>query len=91
MGLGVSEPLNPMRYLRDAVNTQIYVKLKDGTEYVGILRVTDATMNLILDDAVEVRAGKQIVAKIGRVLIRGSTLQYVSFNPEIAAEQVLTR
>lgn len=85
------EPVNPMRYLRDAIDTQIYVKLKDGTEYVGILRVTDATMNLILDDVVEVKGGRQIVAKIGRVLIRGSTLQYVSFNPEIAAEQALSR
>ncbi|MCS7106530.1 MAG: U6 snRNA-associated Sm-like protein LSm6 [Acidilobaceae archaeon] len=87
----MSEFTNPMRYLREAINTQIYVKLKDGTEYVGVLRVTDATMNLILDDAVEVRGGKQIVARIGRVLIRGSTLQYISFNPEIAAEQALSQ
>ncbi|MCX8196395.1 MAG: U6 snRNA-associated Sm-like protein LSm6 [Acidilobaceae archaeon] len=86
----MSEFSNPMRYLREAINTQIYVKLKDGSEYVGILRVTDSTMNLILDEAVEVKGGKQVVTRIGRMLIRGSTLQYISFNPEIAAEQALS-
>ncbi|MEM0365822.1 MAG: U6 snRNA-associated Sm-like protein LSm6 [Acidilobaceae archaeon] len=86
----MSELTNPMKYLREAINTQVYVKLKDGSEYVGILKVTDSTMNLILEDAVEIRGGKQIVAKIGRVLIRGSMIQYISFSPEIAAEQALT-
>ncbi|MEM1684708.1 MAG: U6 snRNA-associated Sm-like protein LSm6 [Acidilobaceae archaeon] len=86
----MSELTNPMKYLREAINNQVYVKLKDGSEYVGILKVTDSTMNLILEDAVEIRGGKQIVAKIGRVLIRGSMIQYISFSPEIAAEQALT-
>jgi len=72
------------------VNSQVYVKLKDGSEYVGILRVTDSTMNLILDDVIEVRGGKQVVAKLGRALIRGSMIQYISFNPELAAGQALT-
>mgnify|MGYP001770650110 CR=1 FL=1 len=81
---------NPLKYLREAVNSQIYVKLKDGSEYVGILKVTDSTMNLILEDTIEIRGGKQVVAKLGRALIRGSMIQYISFNPEIAAGQALT-
>lgn len=81
---------NPLRYLRDAINSLVYVKLKDGSEYVGILKVTDSTMNLILEDVIEVKGGKQVVAKLGRALIRGSMIQYISFNPEIAAEQALT-
>ncbi|MCE4598829.1 MAG: U6 snRNA-associated Sm-like protein LSm6 [Desulfurococcales archaeon] len=85
-----ARPANPLKYLRDAVNNQIYVKLKDGSEYIGTLLVTDSTMNLILDDAMEVRGGKQVVAKIGKILIRGSMVQYISFNPEIAAEEVFT-
>ncbi len=80
---------NPLKYLKEAVDTQIYVKLKDGTEYVGLLRVTDSTMNLILDDSVEVKDGKQVMAKLGRVLIRGSMIQYISFTPERAAPDIV--
>ena len=84
-------PVNPLKYLRDAVDSQIYVRLKDGSEYVGVLTVTDSTMNLILEDSVELRGGgKRIVAKIGKAMIRGSMIQYISFNPEIAAEEALT-
>ncbi|MGC9071344.1 MAG: U6 snRNA-associated Sm-like protein LSm6 [Acidilobus sp.] len=79
---------NPLKYLRDALDTTIYVKLKDGTEYVGQLKVTDSTMNLVLEDSVEVKDGKQVVAKLGKILIRGSMIQYVSFNPEIAAPDI---
>ncbi|ADL18973.1 MULTISPECIES: U6 snRNA-associated Sm-like protein LSm6 [Acidilobus] len=83
--------VNPLRYLRDAVDSQIYVKLKDGTEYVGQLLVTDSTMNLVLDNSVEVKDGKQIVARLGKILIRGSMVQYVSFNPELAAPDVVSK
>ncbi|AMD31173.1 Sm ribonucleo [Acidilobus sp. 7A] len=83
--------MNPLRYLREAVSTQIYVKLKDGTEYVGLLLVTDSTMNLVLDNSVEVKDGRQVVAKLGKILIRGSVVQYVSFNPELAAPDVASR
>ncbi len=79
---------NPLKYLRDAVDSTIYVKLKDGTEYVGQLKVTDSTMNLVLENSLEVKNGKQVVAKLGKVLIRGSMIQYVSFNPEVAAPDV---
>ena len=81
--------VNPLRYLREATDSQIYVKLKDGTEYIGMLRVTDSTMNLILDDSVEVKDGRQVVAKLGRILIRGSMVQYISFNPEKAAPEIV--
>lgn len=79
---------NPLKYLKEAVDTQVYVKLKDGTEYIGLLRVTDSTMNLVMDDSIEVKDGKQVVAKLGRVLIRGSMIQYISFNPEKAAPDI---
>jgi small nuclear ribonucleoprotein len=80
--------VSPLRYLKNAIDTQIYVKLKDGSEYVGTLKVTDGTMNLILEDAVELRNdAKDIVAKVGRVLIRGSMIQYISFNPDMVLEE----
>ncbi|MCE4604495.1 MAG: U6 snRNA-associated Sm-like protein LSm6 [Aeropyrum sp.] len=83
--------VNPFKFLKEHVNSQIYVKLKDGSEYVGKLVATDTTMNLILDDAVEVADnGSRLVAKIGRVLIKGSMVEYISFNPSDAAEKALT-
>ncbi len=78
---------NPLRYLRDAIGRPVFVKLKDGTEYVGILKVTDRTMNLILSNTAEVKDGGKLVAKYGDVLIRGSMVLYISFNPEQAAPE----
>ena len=87
----MSSRVNPMKVLKEAVNSRIYVKLKDGSEYIGVLTATDSTMNLILDDVVEVAdGGRRIVAKIGKALIRGSMIEFVSFNPELAAEEALT-
>jgi small nuclear ribonucleoprotein len=81
---------NPLRYLREAIGKPIFVKLKDGTEYVGILKVTDRTMNLILSDTAEVKDSGKLVAKYGDVLIRGSMVLYISFNPEQAAPEYST-
>ena len=84
--MAVQRTVNPLRYLREAIGKPIFVKLKDGTEYIGVLKVTDRTMNLVLSDTAEVReGGKQLVARYGDVLIRGSMVLYISFNPERAA------
>jgi len=71
---------------------QIYVRLKDGSEYMGTLLATDSTMNLVLDDTVLLEDdGKTIRARIGKALIRGSMIEYISFNPEVAAEEALIK
>ncbi|MCE4621573.1 MAG: U6 snRNA-associated Sm-like protein LSm6 [Desulfurococcales archaeon] len=84
--MAAQRTVNPLRYLREAIGKPIFVKLKDGTEYIGVLKVTDRTMNLVLSDTAEVReGGRQLVARYGDVLIRGSMVLYISFNPERAA------
>ncbi|MFP3144604.1 MAG: U6 snRNA-associated Sm-like protein LSm6 [Caldisphaera sp.] len=88
---GENKSVSPMKYLRDAIDTQVYVRLKDGSEFVGTLKMTDSTMNLILDDSIEVKDGKQVVAKIGKILIRGSMVQYISFTPDVAAGEALSK
>ncbi|BAN90097.1 small nucleolar RNP protein Sm [Aeropyrum camini SY1 = JCM 12091] len=88
---GGKQLVNPFKYLKEHLNSQIYVKLKDGSEYVGKLVATDTTMNLILDDAIEVADnGTRLVAKIGRVLIKGSMVEFISFDASTAAEKALT-
>jgi len=82
--------LNPIRYLRNATNKEIYVRLKDGSEYVGVLVATDNTMNLVLDNAKRLQGGgREVKAVLGKVLIRGSMIQYISFDPDKAAAEAL--
>jgi len=72
-------------------NKEIYVRLKDGSEYIGKLIATDSTMNLVLDDAKRLQGGgKEVKAVLGKVFIRGSMIQYISFEPEKAAYEALT-
>ncbi len=69
----------PLKYLRSAINNTILVKLKDGSEYMGRLKYCDPTMNLLLEECVEVKeSGKKPSTKYGLVLIRGSNILYVS-------------
>ncbi len=76
--------LNPLKPLRESKGSMVLVKLKDGTEYTGVVDSTDPTMNLILRDCTEYREGQnQPKAKYGQVLIRGSSILYVSFSPEV--------
>jgi len=83
--------LNPVKYLRNQTNKEIYVRLKDGSEYIGRLVATDPTMNLVLDDAKRLQGGgKEVKAVLGKVFIRGSMIQYISFEPEKAAYEALT-
>lgn len=78
---------NPLKSLRLAVNKVVLVKLKDGSEYVGKLEQADGTMNVVLSDCAELRNdGKEIVAKYGRVLIRGSNVLFVCTNYERASQ-----
>ncbi len=87
---GVQKIATPLKYLRSAVNQIVLVKLKDGTEYIGVLELVDNTMNVVLADCEEIDSNGNPQAKYGRVLIRGSHILFVSINyghvaPEIAA------
>lgn len=71
----------------------VMVKLKDGSEFVGRLDLTDGTMNVVLSDAVQVREGSDEPAtKFGKILIRGSQILYIStdYIPAEHGEKSLT-
>ncbi len=82
--MSTQRPASPLRVLREARSKVIFVKLKDGSEYIGKLELTDGTMNLILSDCVEIdpETGKPKV-KYGQVLIRGSMVVFVSVDYEL--------
>jgi len=67
---------NPLHILQAAQNSQILLRLKDGTEYKGLLKEIDAYMNLILENATEIMEGSP-VAKYNEIFIRGNNLLFI--------------
>lgn len=67
---------NPLSILQAAQNSQILLRLKDGTEYKGLLKEIDAYMNLILENATEIMEGSP-VAKYNEIFIRGNNLLFI--------------
>ena len=67
---------NPLAILQNAQNSQILLRLKDGTEYKGLLKEIDLYMNCILEDATEIMEGSP-VAKYNEIFIRGNNLLFI--------------
>ncbi len=49
--MAYNDSRNPLRALQDKVGSEIVVRLKDGTEYVGNLKKFDSFMNIIINSA----------------------------------------
>lgn len=69
-------PLGLLAKLKER-SGEVYVKLKDGSEYRGIIEDVDSAMNIILDEAVQVNEDGTPLIKYGRIFIRGSNIVYV--------------
>ncbi len=67
----------PLDILNNALNTAVIVRLKGAREFRGTLQGYDVHMNLVLDEAEEIKEG-EIVRKIGSVVVRGDNVVYVS-------------
>jgi small nuclear ribonucleoprotein len=72
----MSKSKNPLNILQDAQNSEILLRLKDGTEYRGLLKEIDAYMNMILEEATEILDGSP-VAKYSEIFIRGNNLLFI--------------
>ena len=70
---GIERPLD---ILGNAQNKKIIVKTKQGEEVVGTLKAFDSHINISMDDA-EIR-GKENKVKLGKVLVRGDSIVYIS-------------
>jgi len=67
---------NPLHILQAAQNSEILLRLKDGTEYRGLLKEIDPYMNIILESATEIMDGSP-VAKYNEIFIRGNNLLFI--------------
>jgi len=85
--------ITPLRVLRGSMNRTVMVKVKEGSEFVGRLVLTDPTMNVVLEEATEYNdGGRETVAKYGRIFIRGSQILYISVDfTEAKLRQVLAK
>jgi small nuclear ribonucleoprotein len=67
----------PLDILDQVLNRQpVIVSLKGGRELRGILQGYDVHMNLVLDKAEEVEAGKS--KSLGTLIVRGDNVIYIS-------------
>ncbi|MEM0120714.1 MAG: LSM domain-containing protein [Thermoprotei archaeon] len=72
----------PPKYIRNALNTEVLVRLKDGSEFLGRLVDYDSVMNLILEDSKEVDRQGNPRINLGKVMIRGSQIIFVRIAPQ---------
>ncbi len=65
----------PLDVLGSALEKVIMVKTKHGEDITGVLKAFDSHINIWLDEA-RINGEKEI--KLGRVLIRGDSIVYIS-------------
>lgn len=66
----------PLDVLGSSEGKRIIIRLKSKEEIAGILKAFDSHINIWLDEA-ETRGGEKEV-KLGRVLVRGDNIIFVS-------------
>ncbi|MCD6458956.1 MAG: RNA-binding protein [Thermofilum sp. ex4484_82] len=62
--------------LQEALGNIVFVRLKGGREVRGILKSFDQHLNLVLDNAEEMRENKS--RKLGLIIVRGDNVVLVS-------------
>jgi len=67
----------PNDLLEASINRNISLLLKDGRMLKGKLSGFDQYMNIVMDDVIEERA-EQEPRRLGRVVVRGSTIVSIS-------------
>ena len=59
-----------------SIGSSVLVKLKGGREVRGILRGFDQHLNLVLDEAEELKSNK--TRKLGTIIVRGDNVVFIS-------------
>ena len=63
----------PLDALNQARGSSVMLELKNGMTLRGKLRAFDIHLNVVLDDADQLKDG-EVSRKLGRVLVRGDTV-----------------
>jgi len=76
-GVVFLEAARPLDALNAARNKRVIVELKNGKQYVGMLKAFDIHVNAVLDNAEE-RNNGEVVRKLGTVFLRGDAIILIS-------------
>ena len=71
------EMSRPLDTLNNARNKRVIVELKNGKQFVGVLKAFDIHINTVLDDSEERVDGEQ-KRKLGTIFLRGDTIILIS-------------
>jgi small nuclear ribonucleoprotein len=77
-----AEVMRPAEMLRNALNREVKVVLKNDVEYVGKLVEVDVHMNLVLSEVDEYHNGNKR-ASYPYLLIRGNNVVYIALKEPI--------
>lgn len=69
-------PSGTSELLSKSLGNMVLVKLKGGREVRGILMSFDQHLNLVLDNAEEMRESK--VRRLGLIIVRGDNVVFIS-------------
>lgn len=69
-----SRPLDALNKARDK---KVIVELKNGKQYIGLLRAFDIHINVVLEETEE-RVEGEVKRKLGTAFIRGDTIIMIS-------------
>ncbi|HOD89757.1 MAG TPA: RNA-binding protein [archaeon] len=67
----------PFDMLNNALNKQVLVFLKDNIQVRGLLKSFDVHMNIVLEDAEELKDGKSKTKYI-EILLRGDNIVWIA-------------
>lgn len=67
----------PLDALNTSRNKRVLVELKNGRQYVGLLKAFDIHINTVLEEAEE-RVDGEVKRKLGLLFIRGDTITIIS-------------
>ncbi|WP_048078655.1 U6 snRNA-associated Sm-like protein LSm6 [Desulfurococcus mucosus] len=82
-------PPSPMKVLKGAEGQIVLVRIKGGYEYIGTLDLIDGTMNIVLSDCTEYSSEGKPTSRYGRIIIRGSHVEFISTNyGQVAPDKV---
>ena len=73
----MTEQSRPLDTLNAARNKRVILELKNGKQYIGVLRAFDIHINIVLENAEE-RENGELKRKLGNVFVRGDTIILIS-------------
>ena len=67
----------PFDLLNDSIGKEVLVMLKDEVQFRGTLKAFDIHMNIVLENAQELKNGG-IKTKFGKLILRGDNVLFIS-------------